>query len=482
MVFSSETFLFLFLPLFLVAYYLTPERLRSWTILIGSYIFYCWWRADYLLLFIAVTAWAYGCGLLIDRWEGQARAKTTLIVGVIGCLIVLGIFKYLNFFMDSFAALLGMTPDQLGYHWQLILPIGVSFYVFHAIGYIVDVYRKDTPATRSFVDFAAFMALFPHMIAGPVLRFRDLTDQFVSREHSLPIFTSGLYIFTIGLAKKVLIADTVAPIADQAFALTNPTMVESWLGAIAYMLQLYFDFSGYSDMAIGLALMMGFRFKANFNMPYLSKSITEFWQRWHISLSTWLRDYLYIPLGGNRKGPLRTYLNLFLVMLLGGLWHGANWTYVLWGAWHGAWLAVERYTGWAKASASSVVALPLTLILVLVGWVMFRAANIHEAFTMYGGMIGLNGVSPGIEFLANVTRENLVFMVVAIAAVFVEPFFKKFADAEMAPQAHGLEFNGSGTAVAKPSITLPLAMGLLLVITVARLSEQSVSPFLYFQF
>ncbi len=482
MVFSSETFLFLFLPLFLSAYYLTPERLRSWTILIGSYIFYCWWRADFLLLFIAVTAWAYGCGLLIDRWEGQARAKTTLVVGVIGCLIVLGIFKYLNFFMDSFAALIGTTPEELGYHWQLILPIGVSFYVFHAIGYIVDVYRKDTPATRSFVDFAAFMALFPHMIAGPVLRFRDLTDQFVKREHSLPIFTSGLYIFTIGLAKKVLIADTVAPIADQAFSMANPTAVESWLGAIAYMLQLYFDFSGYSDMAIGLALMMGFRFKQNFNTPYLSLSITEFWQRWHISLSTWLRDYLYIPLGGNRKGSARTYVNLFLVMLLGGLWHGAAWTYVIWGAWHGGWLAIERYTGWAKKAPPRLISLPFTLLLVLIGWVMFRAASVEGAFTVYGGMLGLNGIAPGIEFLANVTRENILFLVLAILAVCGEPYFKKLTDAEISAEAHGFEVTGNGIAVARPSLAYPIAMSLLLVVTVARLSEQSVSPFLYFQF
>ncbi len=482
MVFSSETFIFLFLPLFLVAYYLTPVRMRSWTILIGSYVFYAWWRADFLLLFVAVTAWAYGCGLLISRWEDRTRSKTTMIVGILGCLIVLGIFKYLNFFVDSFAVMIGTTPDQLGFHWRMILPIGVSFYVFHAIGYIVDVYRKDTPATRNFIDFAAFMALFPHMIAGPVLRFRDLTDQFVSRVHSLPIFTSGMYIFTIGLAKKVLLADTVAPIADQAFSLANPTMVEAWLGAIAYMLQLYFDFSGYSDMAVGLALMMGFRFKPNFNTPYLSLSITEFWQRWHISLSTWLRDYLYIPLGGNRKGPVRVYINLFVVMLLGGLWHGANWTYVLWGAWHGAWLAFERYRGIGKRTQARAFALPVMLLLVLLGWVMFRAANVGEAVTVYGGMLGLNGVAPGIEFMANVTRENLVFMLVAIVAVFAEPYFKKLTDAEIAAESHNLSISADGAATVSPSLAYPIAMSLLLAVTIARLSEQSVSPFLYFQF
>jgi alginate O-acetyltransferase complex protein AlgI len=482
MVFSSETFLFLFLPAFLLAYYSTPDRFRSWTILVGSYMFYAWWRVDFLFLFIAVTAWAYGFGLVIARHEGTKKAKWTMVAGICGCLAALGIFKYLNFFIDSFAAVLGTDSAGLGVHWKLILPIGISFYVFHAISYIVDVYRKDIAATRSFVDFAAFMALFPHMIAGPVLRFRDLADQFVSREQNMPIFTSGLYIFTIGLAKKVLIADTVSPVADQAFSIANSTFVEAWLGAVAYMLQLYFDFSGYSDMAIGLALMMGFRFKPNFNTPYLSISITDFWQRWHMSLSTWLRDYLYIPLGGNRRGPVRTYVNLFLVMLLGGLWHGANWTFLLWGAWHGGWLAVERYLGWTNKNRSPAFAVPLTLLIVLAGWVMFRAANVGEALSIYAGMIGMNGFAPGIEFLANVTTENLTFMALAVLAVIVEPYFKKITDSEMAAEGVTYSVASDGSAVLAPSLVFPIAMCLLFILTVARLSEQSVSPFLYFQF
>jgi alginate O-acetyltransferase complex protein AlgI len=486
MVFSSETFIFLFLPLFLLAYYLTPAKFRSWTILIGSYVFYAWWRLDFLALFIGVTIWAYSIAIIISRNLDTQVARTAMFIGICGCLSVLALFKYLNFFIDSFAVMLGTDADGLGVHWRLILPIGVSFYVFHAIGYIIDVHRKDIVATRSFVDFAAFMALFPHMIAGPVLRFRDLADQFVSRTHSMQIFTSGLCIFTIGLAKKVLIADAIAPVADQVFATPNPGLIEAWAGSIAYMLQLYFDFSGYSDMAVGLALMMGFHFKANFNMPYLSVSITDFWQRWHISLSTWLRDYLYIPLGGNRLGSVRTYVNLFLVMLLGGLWHGANWTFVFWGAWHGAWLAVERYMGWTGNTRSRVMAVPLTLLIVLTGWVMFRAANLTQAFDVYSGMIGLNGVAASAGFAANVTAENLFFMIVALVAVFSEPVYKKLTLPGTAlPQSIysiNTTGNGIGALIAAPSLAYLIAISLLFAITIARLSEQAASPFLYFQF
>jgi alginate O-acetyltransferase complex protein AlgI len=482
MVFSSETFLFLFLPVFLLAYYATPMRWRSWTILLGSYVFYAWWRLDFLALFFAVTVWAYGCGLVIARHEGTALAKQAMIAGICGCLMVLGIFKYLNFFIDSFAAMVGTDAANLGVHWKLILPIGVSFYVFHAIGYIVDVHRKDISATRNFIDFAAFMALFPHMIAGPVLRFRDLADQFVSRSHSLPIFTAGLSIFVIGLAKKVLIADTIAPIADQAFSTSSPALIVSWLGAVAYMLQLYFDFSGYSDMAIGLALMMGFTFKPNFNTPYHSVSITDFWQRWHISLSAWLRDYLYIPLGGNRLGSLRTYVNLFTVMVLGGLWHGANWTFVAWGAWHGAWLAGERYLGWTNAATKRRFAMPLTALIVLLGWVMFRAANITEAFGVYAGMLGVNGITPDLAFLANITTENLTFLLLAICVLVAEPHFKKFTDPDNATAGPLYAIAPDGTAVLAPSLLFPVVITGLFVLTVARLAEQAVSPFLYFQF
>ena len=256
----------------------------------------------------------------------------------------------------------------------MLLPIGISFYIFESISYIIDVYRGDTPATRNLIDFAAFVAIFPHLIAGPVLRFRDLADQFNNRTHTLDKFSEGCTRFMQGFIKKVFIADTLAVVADHCFALQNPTTGDAWLGALAYTAQLYFDFSGYSDMAIGLGLMMGFRFMENFKQPYISQSITEFWRRWHISLSTWLRDYLYITLGGNRKGTLTTYRNLFLTMLLGGLWHGANITYIVWGAWHGMWLAIEKAIGLNTAPRSfNVLRWAFTFLLVVMGWVIFRA-------------------------------------------------------------------------------------------------------------
>jgi alginate O-acetyltransferase complex protein AlgI len=470
MVFSSETFLFLFLPLFLAIYYLTPSRHRSVTILLGSYIFYAWWRIDFLALLLGTTVWTYIFGRRIGAAGTQKAAKAYLIIGLLGCLGVLGVFKYLNFFIDSFATLWGTTPDALGVHWRLILPIGVSFYVFHAVSYLVDVYRKDAEATARFFDFAAFIALFPQLVAGPILRFKDLTHQFAHRTHSLALFADGTTLFLIGLAKKVLLADTVAPLADLAFATPNPSMALAWLGSIAYMMQLYFDFSGYSDMAIGLGLMIGFHFRPNFDTPYISRSITEFWRRWHISLSVWLRDYLYIPLGGNRKGPARTYVNLLLVMFLGGLWHGAAMTFVLWGIWHGLWLAIERATG--LANRQHVGDLARTLMLVLIGWVMFRAASVDNALGLYAGMLGWNGLAA--EPLS-IPREALVFLAIGIAYAAFEPALNRLAAGHLSP--------GPGAPLTLLNTALPvLPMLLLASVTLLKLAEQSASPFLYFQF
>ncbi len=469
----SETFLFMFLPLFLALYYLTPARFRSVTILIGSYAFYGWWRIDFLGLLFLTTLWTYFFGRRIGAATNRRAARTYLILGLAGCLAVLGVFKYLNFFIDSLATLWGTDADGLGVHWRLILPIGVSFYVFQAVSYLVDVYRKDAVATARFFDFAAFIALFPQLIAGPILRFKDLTGQFADRTHSLDLFLAGLTVFALGLAKKVLLADTVAPLANLAFDTPDPTLLLAWVGAVAYMIQLYFDFSGYSDMAIGLGLMMGFHFIRNFDTPYISASITEFWRRWHISLSVWLRDYLYIPLGGNRRGTARTYVNLMLVMCLGGLWHGANWTFVLWGFWHGSWLALERATG--RDKGTDLLAVGSTLMIVLLGWVMFRAASVPDAFGVYAGMIGLNGVTTAPDVALAITNEALFFLMLGIAVAAAEPRLNRAAATTLRPMP-----NGSLTALNTmvPSM-LMLGLG---TFTVMKLAEQSFSPFLYFQF
>ncbi|MEZ5667947.1 MAG: MBOAT family protein [Alphaproteobacteria bacterium] len=468
MVFSSHIFLFAFLPAFLACYFLAPARFRNGIILLFSWVFYGWWRLDFLLLMIAVIAWCFVVGQRLAASEGAAR-KRWLALGVAGCLAVLGYFKYFNFgveaLSDAYAAI-GGAPFTL---WHVILPIGISFYVFQSISYLIDVHRGDAPAARDFLSFGAFISLFPQLIAGPILRYKDLVDQFESRTHSWVLFGEGAHRFAIGFCKKVLIADTVAPIADYAFALPDPSFATSWLGALAYAIQLYFDFSGYSDMAIGLGMMLGFRLLENFRQPYVSSSITEFWRRWHISLSNWLRDYLYIPLGGNRRGRVRTYVNLLLTMLLGGAWHGANWTFVVWGAWHGSLLALERLAlGRGRRNPYGLIGWPLTMLLVLIGWVMFRAPTLAEAFAVYRGMVGANGFAT--EFDLWLETDRLMYATLTLGLVLVA-----------APRLLRVE--------ARPPAWLPAgrvamrwAMMPLFVLAVLKLTAASYSPFLYFQF
>ena len=472
MVFSSEIFLFLFLPVFLVVYTLAPWRFKSAVIVLGSYLFYGWWRLDYLGLLILTTTWTYVIGNRVRRSTPEA-SRVWVAVGVAGCLSVLGVFKYFNFFVDSFAALLGTDAAALGLHWQILLPIGVSFYVFHCISYLVDVYRHDAGEPVSFLDFAAFVSLFPQLVAGPILRFKDLADQFRHRVQTMDLMTDGLMLFIIGLAKKVLLADSVAPLANAAFEASDPGLLLSWLGALAYMMQIYFDFSGYSDMALGLGLMLGFRFRANFDLPYIARSITEFWRRWHISLSIWLRDYLYIPLGGNRISPRRTYVNLLTVMVLGGIWHGAAWTFVLWGIWHGTWLAVERATGMARSD--SAAALVRTLLIVLISWVMFRAATVTDAFDIYAGMIGFNGLGLSLAEEISVTMESIWALALCLLAASLEPAVRRGVSEVMVPRP-------DGTLTLVNSLVPVAALAALGALVVLRLAEQSYSPFLYFQF
>ncbi|BAU72796.1 MBOAT family O-acyltransferase [Metapseudomonas furukawaii] len=488
MVFSSNVFLFLFLPSFLGLYYLIGNRYRNLLILVGSYLFYAWWRVDFLALFIAVTLWNYGFGLAIHgAGQGTRSAQRWVLWGVVGNLLTLGYFKYANFGADNLNRLLealGWEPMLLT---QVILPIGISFYIFQSISYLVDVYRRDTEPTRNLINFAAFIALFPQLIAGPVLRYKDLADQFTQRSHSLDTFSEGATRFMQGFVKKVFIADSLAPLVDHSFALQDPSTGDAWLGMLAYTAQLYFDFSGYSDMAIGLGLMMGFRFMENFNQPYISQSITEFWRRWHISLSTWLRDYLYIPLGGNRHGTLRTYRNLFLTMLLGGFWHGANWTFLIWGAWHGLWLSIERALG---VNAAPRVFRPLrwafTLFLVMLGWVIFRAENLEVAGRIYVALFSFNGWQLSELNRAQINELQIATLLLAWAVL---AWFGRSQFRAEAPVEGQLVANPDGSL----ALRQPLAIGLqafalrfallgLFIASVLKLSAQSFSPFLYFQF
>jgi len=474
MVFSSNVFLFLFLPLFLAVYYLTPNRgrARNLVVLIGSYVFYAWWRVDFLLLFATVTIWNYFIGLAIAREAPRSSAaRRRLAIGVAGNLLTLCYFKYANFGVSSLNDVLGATGAGQISWLHVILPIGISFYIFESISYIADVYRGDTEATHHPVDFATFIALFPHLIAGPVFRYKDLADQFVHRDHSWQKFGEGSVRFMQGFIKKVLIADSIAPLANSAFELTHPHTADAWLGVLAYTAQLYFDFSGYSDMAIGLGLMMGFRFVENFNQPYISQSITEFWRRWHMSLSAWLRDYLYISLGGNRGSTLKTYRNLMLTMLLGGLWHGANWNFLLWGGWHGFVLCIERAVGVKPNDATRFRPhrWALTFLLVVLGWVMFRAKSVSDALQLYQAMFSFRGAGLSDVYAGSITSLQIATLLLAVVVTAITGAVS-LRPAPRPPQlAHG-------------HLTLQWLVWPIFLLAILKLSAQSYSPFLYFQF
>jgi len=461
MVFSSAFFLFAFLPVFLLAYYATPFRWRSALILAFSYAFYAWWRPDFLALLVGVTLGSYWIALAMGATQDEGKRKRWVSFGVAANLAALAYFKYANFGVDTLNALLAAAGAQPLAFAHVLLPIGLSFYIFHAISYLVDIYRREAEPTRDVVDFAAFIALFPHLIAGPMLRYHLLAEQFRAREHSWRRFSKGCVIFMVGFCKKVLVADTIAPVADAAFGLSAPTFADAWLGTIAYALQLFFDFSGYSDMAIGLAWMIGFEFPQNFNDPYLARSITDFWKRWHMSLSGWLRRYLYIPLGGNRHGRTRTHFNLFATMVLGGLWHGAHWTFVLWGALHGGALVAERIASERPGARPWPVwlAAARTLLIVLVGWVLFRSADVAGAGVMLGGMAGAHGLPISPQVAWHLTSDRVVVLALAVALVCASPWLRRM-------QGGVLRY-----------LLVPLFLW-----AVAALAAQSFRPFLYFQF
>ena len=476
MIFSTPIFVFGFLPAFLATYYLVPKRWRTVVIVAASCGFYGWWKAGYLLLVLAIAATSYIAGGLAVSAPTPARRQLWVRLGVIANLAVLGWFKYTYFLTgayDDVAERLGYTSNASVSLPEIILPIGLSFLVFQSISYIIDVARGDAPPARRIMDFLAFSTLFPQLIAGPIIRYKDIADQIVERDHSIELFARGARRFVTGLAMKLLVADSVAPLADRVFALSSPTMAEAWLGALAYAIQLFFDFAGYSAMAIGLGLMVGFHFVENFNMPYISQSITEFWRRWHISLSNWLRDYLYVPLGGNRSGTLRTYRNLVLTMALGGLWHGANLTFLLWGLWHGGWMAIERALG-IKTRATvwpQPIAWPFTMVLVLIGWVMFRAESVSQAFVVYAGMLGTNGLPLSPEMVLLTRPSELVFLVLGCIL-------------SVNPVALLAGRNGARPRIPSPlSGTLATASSLaLFLLCTVVLHARSESPFLYFQF
>ena len=435
MVFSSHLFVFWFLPAALLVYYAAPRPARHLALALLSYLFYGWANPAFVLIMLLSTLIDYTAGLgitggfrrggepaLLAEGGPRSRAQQAWVAfSVVSNLSLLGFFKYFNFAVDSYnEVLLGLGLQNLAMDsvLRVALPLGISFYTFQSMSYTLDVYRGRARALRNPVDFAAYVAMFPQLVAGPILRFSDVADQLRHRDHTLAKMARGAAFFALGMGKKVLLANPCGKVADLAFEAGSVTTLDAWYGVTAYAFQIYFDFSGYSDMAIGLGLMLGFVFAKNFDSPYKAESITDFWRRWHISLSTWLRDYLYVPLGGNRRGRARTYVNLALVMLLGGLWHGAAWNFVVWGGIHGAWLALERAAG----GGSPYHRLPplarraATFLVVLVAWVLFRAADLPAALRYLGNMTGLAAPQEGAGLLGGIVYQPYYLLCVGLAA------------------------------------------------------------------
>ena len=475
MVFSSYLFLFYFLPLALLLYYAVPRRGQHLILTALSYLFYGWANPLFLPLLLGSTLVDYVAGGVIEAHpsrEGEPRARAAraaLATSICSNVALLGFFKYFNFAagnLDAVADWIGVPALGLDVAFKVTLPLGISFYTFQSMSYTIDVYRSRAAAIRSFIDFACYVSMFPQLVAGPIIRFSEVADQLASRSHTVAKFARGIAFFSLGLSKKVLLANPCGKIADLVFDAGSRSPLEAWYGVTAYAFQIYFDFSGYSDMAIWLGLMLGFVFPKNFDSPYVSQSITEFWHRWHISLSTWLRDYLYVPLGGNRKGPARTYVNLFLVMLIGGLWHGAAWNFVIWGGLHGLLLAAERVRG--KAAIYGALPPPLrvalTFTIVLVTWVFFRAPDLPQAVAYLQDMAALSEVQQGAGLFAGVVYERYYLGTLLLAAVIVWG----------APQTWDWTRQ---LTVLRAAIALAL-----LALSAAVLTTQAYNPFIYFIF
>ena len=485
MIFTSSIFLFYFLPLVLIAYYVLPFRARTALIALSSYVFYGWANPIWAVLMFFGSSVDYVCGLMLLRLsklpdEGalppvidpklpRTRAmKLVLAVSIVTNLGLLAVFKYTGFVAENINALAQMFGQRadLVPVLHVALPVGISFYTFKAMSYAIDVYRGEARIMRRFTDYMCFEAFFPDLVAGPIIRYAALEEQMRVRQHTLDKFARGVAFFAFGMAKKILIANPMGHIADSCFDAGPLHIVDAWFGLFGYAFQIYFDFSGYSDMAIGLALMLGFVLIQNFDSPYKSVSITEFWRRWHVSLSTWLRDYLYVPLGGNRKGSRRTYVNLMTVMLLGGLWHGASWNFVIWGAIHGGMLAFER----AQGKDSFYRRLPhgprvaITFLVVCLSWVFFRAKTLPQAMTFMKSLFGLAHVTPAADAVAGAVYTPYHGVMFAVAAVVV----------------WGMPNTWSFTE----RLGWPRAIGglVLLALSIAVLWTQTTNPFLYFQF
>ena len=467
MLFSSIPFLYLFLPIVVAIYFLLPFKLKNLHLLVASLIFYAWGEPRYVVIMIVSVTCGYVLGLLIDKFrENKALSRFFMILSAIVSLGLLAYFKYAGFFVENIAALTGLSLPVL----KIALPIGISFYTFQLLSYTIDVYRGNVPAQKNFITLSAYIALFPQLIAGPIVRYADVAEELEHRTHSFEKIATGARRFIIGLSKKVLIANLLGELCTTFKASDDKSVAFFWLYAVSYCLHVYFDFSGYSDMAIGLGKIFGFNFLENFNYPYISRSISEFWRRWHMSLSYWFRDYVYIPLGGNRVSKFRHVINIFVVWLLTGFWHGAEWTFIIWGIYFGILLLAEKF--WLAPIVKKLRGLShiYVLFFVVISFVLFDSASVKDAISYVSSMFGGGDVPLVSREFFYYLRSYAVILILAIigATPAVKKLFIKLSDK---PELHKI----------LNLFEAPL-LALLLIVVTAFLVDGSFNPFLYFRF
>ena len=468
MLFSSMTFLFVFLPILITVYFFAKKEIRNYILLIASILFYAFADLRYLAIMIATIAINYFGAILLSKYKNEGQRKLILGLSIIADLSFLFYFKYFNFFIKNISSLLAADFTLI----DVIMPIGISFYTFQAMSYLIDVYRGEVYAQKDVYKLALYIVLFPQLVAGPIVKYHDVCDQIDTRDENFAKVVLGLKRFIIGLAKKVLIANTLAVVVDKIFAqpVDQISWGISWVGSISYCLQLYFDFSGYSDMAIGLGLIFGFKFMENFNYPYISKSITEFWRRWHISLATWFKQYLYFPLGGSRVSAKRTYFNLFFIFLVTGFWHGADWTFIAWGIWNGIFIVLERFIGWSKETLDKWYVWAgkhlYAFFAILFGMIIFRSPNLQYAYDFILRLLHITYVDhlPRYDYGMN----NRFLIALVVGAVLATPLFRNILSVAYERK------------VLRSVINIWLVI--LFVLSVASLAGATYNPFIYFRF
>lgn len=477
MLFSSTVFLFYFLPIVIGLYFISPRPLKNTILLVASLFFYAWGEPRFVLIMLASIAMNYVFGLLVDRdRHHEKKIKLWMTLMVLGNLGMLGVFKYASFFVENVNSVLGFSLNDPA----IPLPLGISFFTFQAMSYVIDVYRKDGQVQRNIFDLALYVSFFPQLIAGPIVRYQTVADEIVDRRETIDDFVSGIQRFVIGLGKKMILANSAGYVADQIFGMPAGEMSTTlaWIGIIAYSLQIYFDFSGYSDMAIGLGRMFGFHFLENFNYPYISRSVSEFWRRWHMSLGSWFRDYVYIPLGGNRQGEWKTYRNLAVVWFLTGIWHGASWTFIAWGVYYGVFIMLERaFLGkWLKAMPSWL-SLSFTLFVVIIGWVFFRADDFPYAIAYLQTMFGLHG---GPLFDQQALYYLVQYGVVLLVAIIAATPIPRIVVGKFLSQ----ELDDTKTMATRRIVGLVRVSGVLVLffLSISYIVSSTFNPFIYFRF